>query len=224
MGKDDIEIESGEPLLENVSTPQGDPSRNGSDLAPKAKALSTAITRVRSAYEQGLERAKQLIEEGHELKKLTAKQETFVQALADGASAAEAYRFAYDSVHEKPAAVAQRASYLQTLPHVAFKLYSVKREVEERVLRDRESAQHYVIKGLQSVIEQPGTHHAARVNALNLLGKYSGLFDATSGSATGRDKRSTAALEAELKTKLAVYLRDTVGVIQPKDDDVDGDI
>lgn len=222
MGKDDIEIETGEPLLQNVDKPQPEPIRNGSDTAAKPRSLSTAITRVRSAYEQGLDRAKQLIEEGHELKALTAKQETFVQALSDGASAAEAYRFAYDSIHEKPAAVHQRASYLQTLPHVAFRLYSLKREKEERVLKDRESAQHYVIKALQSVIETPGTHHTARVSALSLLGKYSGLFDATSGAAVGRDKRNTETLEAELKTKLAVYLRDTVGVIQPKDDDLDG--
>ena len=146
-----------------------------------------------------------MLEAGNNLKALTAKQSTFVQAVADGATAAEAYRFAYDCLHEKPSIITARASYLMGVPHIAHALYEARVKLESRVLKDRDQAQRYVIEHLQRVVESPGTHHSARVGALSLLGKYSGLFG-DAGAAQEKDRRPSAVLEMELRSKLMSVL------------------
>jgi hypothetical protein len=178
-----------------------------------AATASTEIIAVRSVHEQGLERAREIQQAGLNLKPLTAKQATFVQAVADGASAAEAYRFAYDCLHEKPSVITARASYLMSTPHIAAALYESRKRQQEKLLRDRETAQMYVIEHLQKVVETPGTHHSARVNALSLLGKYSGLFG-ESGAAGEKDRRPSAVIEQELRVKLRAFMDEGVVDVQ----------
>lgn len=159
-----------------------------------------------TTYEQGLRRAREILETpGGKLKELTAKQATFIQAILDGATNSEAYRFAYDNNLDKPAVINHRASDLMKLPHIAYELFIARRRNEERLLRDRGQAQRFVVEHLQRIVEMPGTHHSARVNALNLLGKYAGLFG-EAGAAQDKDKRSPQALEAEIIGRLRVIM------------------
>lgn len=172
-----------------------------------------------SSYEQGLRMAKDILANGDRLKTLTAKQSTFVQALLDGATASEAYRFAYDQPHETPSQIHARASNLQRQPHVAYEIFVQRQRTEERLLKDRTQAQRFVLEHLQRIVEAPGTHHAARVNALNLLGKYSGLF----GDAQSTTRRHDN-VEQELLGKLRVLMNDPSVTIQGQqtvEDDVE---
>lgn len=190
-------------------------------LSPKARTGgSTAIPAAarhkqpRSTYEQSLEEADRILASGHTLKPLSAKQECFAIAYAEGSSASEAYRYAY-RVQDVPWQVAQRAAELVALPYVAARVREIKRQKEERLLRDRDTTQRYVIDNLQKIIELPGSHHSARVHALTMLGKLSGLFDGSeNASKSAKDTRSAAQVERELKAKLAQLLGDNVNNIK----------
>jgi hypothetical protein len=95
------------------------------------------------------------------------------------------------------------------LPHVSWRVSQLRLERDGRLLRDREKTQRYVIDNLQKIIELPGTHHSARVHALTMLGKLSGLFDGTTnGANAGKDKQTTADVERELREKLSAMLGD----------------
>lgn len=183
------------------------------DLQDATRKRQLAIARPakwpESSYEQGLRMAKDIIANGDKLKQLTAKQGTFVQALLDGATASEAYRFAYDQPHESPSQIHARSSNLQRQPHVAYEIFVQKQKQEERLLKDRTQAQRFVLEHLQRIVETPGTHHAARVNALNLLGKYSGLFGDTNAAPRRHDN-----VEQELLGKLRVLMNDPSVTIQ----------
>lgn len=187
------------------------------DLQDTARKRQLAAARParwpESAYEQGLRIAKEILAQGDKLKPLTAKQGTFVQALLDGATASEAYRFAYDLPHEAPSVIYTRSSNLQKTPHVAYEIFIQKQRQEERLLRDRTQAQRFVIEHLQRIVETPGTHHAARVNALNLLGKYSGLFGDNNAGASSRTHNN---IEQELLGKLRVLMGDNTVTINPE--------
>ena len=207
--------------IDEIDTSDIDPEilQAAKDLQPPKLKPQLALARPAklplTSYEQGLKRARDMIDRGMRMKEPTNKQSTFIQALTDGATATEAYRFAYDLPHEPPSAIHRRASDLQMLPHVAHGIFIEKQRYQERLLNDRVQAQRFVIEHLQRVVEMPGTHHAARVNALNLLGKYSGLFGegggshhASLGSANGGSDRTQSSLEGELMGKLRVLMGD----------------
>lgn len=171
---------------------------NKNQLA-EAGSIGTA-----NPQEKGLREAREILEAGGSLKMLTAKQMTMVQAMADGASPSEAYRFAYDQMHAKPSEVSSRAAGILRLPHVAYELYRVRMRQEERLLKDRGQAQRFVVEHLQRIVEMPGTHHSARVAALSLLGKYSGLFGGVK-----EERKTGGQVEEELMAKLRVLLGDS---------------
>jgi hypothetical protein len=92
-------------------------------------------------------------------------------------------------------------------PSIAARVRDIKAIAEAKLLRDKDKTQRYVIDNLQKIIELPGSHHSARVHALTLLGKVSGLFDGSDNGANARaDKRTARELERELKEKLDALL------------------
>jgi hypothetical protein len=177
---------------------------NGAPVASTAKHGMVA----RSSYEQGLEFADDMIARGETLRALSAKQECFAIAMSEGSSASEAYRYAYQC-QEIPSQISQKASVLIKQPAIAARVRALKAQLEHKLLRDRDKTQRYVIDNLQKIIELPGTHHSARVHALTMLGKLSGLFDGSNnGANAGADKQTTAEVERELREKLSAMLGD----------------
>jgi hypothetical protein len=182
---------------------------------PKARSNGAAIASTaihaalpRSTYEQALEQAQRYVSEGKQLKQLSARQECFAIAYAEGSSATEAYRYAYQCT-DIPSQLTQKGRMVLELPHVSWRVSQLRKERDGRLLRDRDKTQRYVIDNLQKIIELPGTHHSARVHALTMLGKLSGLFDGTTnGANAGKDKQSTADVERELREKLSAMLGD----------------
>lgn len=178
-------------------------------LGPKARSeASTAIAPAVSAHEIGITEAEKILARGESLRTLSARQECFAECVANGDTASAAYRYAYSVPStEIPSQVGARASVLMRTPQVAWRIKTLKAERDSKLLRDRDKTQRYVIDKLQQIIELPGSHHSARVHALTLLAKASGLFDGAENGANARaDKRSAAELERELRDRLGALL------------------
>lgn len=78
--------------------------------------------------------------------KLTAKQEAFSQAIADGLGQADAYRMAYSADSMKDGTVYSNASRLMNDSKVAARVAELKSQVVEKQLWTREMS----VKGLMS--------------------------------------------------------------------------
>jgi phage terminase small subunit len=102
--------------------------------------------------------------------KLTAKQEAFAQAIADGMGQADAYRFAYDAENMKDETVYPNASRLMNNSKVAARVSELKSQVVEKQLWTREMS----VKGLMSAYRialeaKTSTGMTAAVKELNIM-------------------------------------------------------
>jgi phage terminase small subunit len=105
--------------------------------------------------------------------KLTAKQEAFAQAIADGLGQADAYRFAYDAENMKDETVYPNASRLMNNSKVAARVAELKSQVVEKQLWTREMS----VKGLMSAYRialegKTSTGMTAAVKELNIMHGY----------------------------------------------------
>ena len=105
--------------------------------------------------------------------KLTAKQETFAQAIADGLGQADAYRMAYDAESMKDESIYPQASKLMKNPKVATRIGELKAQVVEKQLWTREMS----VKGLMSAYRialeaKTSTGMTAAVKELNIMHGY----------------------------------------------------
>ena len=209
--------------MSDISGDKIGPNSEAQSAQPQAGAASIAKQSARkyvrpvmpvSNLEHGLAAARRIIDSGHSLKPLTAKQMTFATAFVDGATASEAYRYAYDDQDTRPSMIAGRAAALMALAHVASAVNDLRVSKEKSLLRDREKTQRYVIDKLQLIVETAGNHHSARVHALTMLGKVAGLFGpGENGSKPRDDKRSLAQIETELAAKLKEYNAENAKII-----------
>lgn len=101
---------------------------------------------------------------------LTAKQEAFCQAIADGLSQAEAYRKAYNASKSKPETVWSKASELMADGKVAARVAELRAKLEEKALWTREMS----VRALQKIAEESdkGSEIVAAVKELNAMHGY----------------------------------------------------
>ena len=105
--------------------------------------------------------------------KLTAKQEAFCQAIADGMGQADAYRTAYDAEGMKDNTIYPLASKLMNNSKVATRVAELKSQVAEKQLWTREMS----VKGLMSAYRialeaKASTGMTAAVKELNIMHGY----------------------------------------------------
>ncbi len=105
--------------------------------------------------------------------KLTAKQEAFCQAIADGMGQADAYRTAYDAEGMKDNTIYPLASKLMNNSKVATRVAELKAQVAEKQLWTREMS----VKGLMSAYRialeaKASTGMTAAVKELNIMHGY----------------------------------------------------
>ena len=105
--------------------------------------------------------------------KLTAKQETFAQAIADGLGQADAYRMAYNAEGMKDITLYPQASKLMNNHKVATRVAELKAQVAEKQLWTREMS----VKGLMSAYKialdaKTSTGMTAAVKELNIMHGY----------------------------------------------------
>lgn len=105
--------------------------------------------------------------------KLTAKQEAFAQAIADGLGQADAYRFAYNAENMKDESVYPQASKLMKNPKVATRVAELKAQVADKQLWTREMSVKGLISAYRIALEaKTSTGMTAAVKELNIMHGY----------------------------------------------------
>lgn len=105
--------------------------------------------------------------------KLTAKQEAFAQAIADGLGQADAYRFAYDAESMKDESIYPQASKLMKNPKVATRIGELKAQVADKQLWTREMSVKGLISAYRIALEaKTSTGMTAAVKELNIMHGY----------------------------------------------------
>ena len=140
---------------------------------------------------------------------LTAKQETFCQAMLRGvATQSDGYREAYNTENMSDATIHKEACALMANPKVAGRLDAGFAEKEAKELHAEASRRDYVVRGLQHEAEH-ATSDAARVRAFELLGKTIAMF-ADKVQHEEPDMRSAAEVKADIETRLRQVFGNTV--------------
>jgi phage terminase small subunit len=102
--------------------------------------------------------------------KLTAKQELFCQAIADGKDQATAYRTAYDADNMKDESVYPQASKLMKDPKIAIRVSELKAEVAEKQLWTREMSVLGLMKAFEvAEREKQAAGMTGAVKELNIM-------------------------------------------------------
>lgn len=105
--------------------------------------------------------------------KLTAKQEAFAQAIADGLGQADAYRMAYDAESMKDESIYPQASKLMKNPKVATRVSELKAQVADKQLWTREMSVKGLISAYRIALEaKTSTGMTAAVKELNIMHGY----------------------------------------------------
>jgi hypothetical protein len=141
-------------------------------------------------------------------RKLTAKQERFLAEMIKGATQVDAYRAAYNAERSSPSAIYTEAGRLMGHPEIARRLLahqaSVERSAASSALSERAERRAFVLEGLEREA-RTATSDSARVQALALLGKTSGVDLFTDRIETVTD-RTPDEVRAELEQRLAALL------------------
>lgn len=106
--------------------------------------------------------------------KLTAKQESFCQAVVSGLSQADAYREAYNAGGMKPATVQKRASELMQKRVVAGRVAAIRKPVVEKVQYGLEKAMAEAEEAF--AVSKSKENGGAMVAAVSLRAKLNGLL------------------------------------------------
>jgi hypothetical protein len=115
--------------------------------------------------------------------KLTAKQEAFAQAIADGMGQADAYRMAYNAESMKDGTVYSNASRLMNDSKVAARVAELKSQVVEKQLWTREMSVKGLIQAYRIAQDaKTSTGMTAAVKELNVM---HGFNEPTKLSITG---------------------------------------
>ena len=104
---------------------------------------------------------------------LTAKQEAFCQAIADGKNQSDAYRHAYNAGKMKPETVQNSAYKLLLNGELAARVKSLKQELADKSLWTREQS----VAVLSGVVDALDARHGDRISAVTVLNRMQG-FDA----------------------------------------------
>jgi len=105
--------------------------------------------------------------------KLTAKQEAFAQAIADGMGQADAYRMAYDAGNMKDSTIYSKASVLMSDGKITARVAELKAQVADKQLWTREMSVKGLIQAYRIAQEaKTSTGMTAAVKELNVMHGY----------------------------------------------------
>ena len=102
---------------------------------------------------------------------LTAKQEAFCQAIADGKNQSDAYRTAYDASKTKPDVVNVKASQLAADGKLAVRISSLREALANKSLWTREQSVQVLIE----VIGDGDTRGSDKISAVKVLNDMQGF-------------------------------------------------
>lgn len=137
---------------------------------------------------------------------LTVKQEDFAMHVASGLSKAESYRRSYDCENMALSTIHNAASKLMQHEGVRDRVNQLLIERNKSFAHEAANIRDHVVSGLLKESTDAASPPAARVRALELLGKMDTVGMFKDRSEVERVERPSAEIEAELKRKLAAYL------------------
>jgi len=183
------------------------------DKNPRAKRTGAKITRgkkpaLRVVAASPAEVVHLANGQGKNAHGLTTKQEAFAQGVGTrGETLAQAYRSAYDAANMAPASIHAEACRLMANPVIASRVNALVRAKQVSAQHDAARIRAHVIDRLHQESIDPDSSPAARVRALELLGKM-GSVALFTPAAQGEDAAPAqadlaATLEARLKALLA---------------------
>jgi len=106
--------------------------------------------------------------------KLTAKQEAFAQAIADGMTQADAYRQAFNvKSTTKPESIWDSASKVMAHPEVAHRVTELKEKLEKKALWSREMSVKALVKAYQ--MAEKSTNPQAMTGAIKEINAMHGF-------------------------------------------------
>ncbi len=179
---------------------------------PRAKRTGTKSTKgkkpaLRVVAEQPGEVVPLIRGQGRTPDGITAKQEAFAAQVASGATLAASYRAAYDAGSMSAAAIHNEASRLMDHPGIAQRVNALLRQRQAVEQHDAARIRRHVIERLHQESIDPDSSPAARVRALELLGKLDVVSAFTAKTqpddAAPAQADLAAMLEARLKALLA---------------------
>jgi phage terminase small subunit len=104
--------------------------------------------------------------------KLTGKQEKFCQAIADGKTQLDAYKFAYNASKMKDSGIYVNASRLLDNTKITLRIDELKKAVEKKYLWTREMSQR--ILGSIAIKSAGDNNRIAAIRELNLMNGFNG--------------------------------------------------
>lgn len=138
---------------------------------------------------------------------LTSKQEEFCQGVGTrGETLSVSYRTAYDAANMAPATVHNEACKLMARPEIAARINDLVRAKQARGQHDAARIRAHVIERLHAESTDPDNPPAARVRALELLGKLDVVGAFRERVATEPDAPAQADLAATLEARLKALL------------------
>lgn len=142
--------------------------------------------------------------------RITTKQARFAKLLAEGMPQVEAYRAVYSSSGNGNTQRVE-AHRVATNPNVAPTIERERAHRERQEQRSARSRSGWIIERLVGEVEG-GDSASARIRALELLGRASGLFDSGSDRESKRQTATELELIAELESRL-VEILPGIGII-----------
>jgi hypothetical protein len=184
------------------------PQKVDEDKANKRKRKAPAL-RVVAEQPQGvvvsLARG-----QGKDHNGLTSKQEAFCQGVGSrGETLAASYRAAYDAANMSQAAIHVEACKLMALPAIAQRVNALVRERQAKTSHDAARIRQHVIERLHAESINEDSPPAARVRALELLGKLDVVGAFRERVATEATEAAPADLAATLEARLRAVLGKT---------------
>lgn len=137
---------------------------------------------------------------------VTAKQERFAFEVAQGSTLAAAYRAAYDAANMSQHAIHNEACKLMANPDVAARVDALVREKQAKASHDAARIRAHVIERLHAESTDPDNPPAARVRALELLGKLDVVGAFRERVSNEAPEPAPADLEATLRARLQALI------------------
>jgi hypothetical protein len=145
--------------------------------------------------------------QGKDANGLTAKQEAFCQGVGSrGETLAASYRAAYDAANMSPATVHAEACRLMANPLIAASINALVQARQASASHDAARIRSHVIERLHLESINEDSPPAARVRALELLGKLDVVGAFRERVATEQAEAAPADLAATLEAKLKAML------------------
>jgi hypothetical protein len=136
-------------------------------------------------------------------KRLTDKQEKFARLVSSGSTITSAYKDVYDVKDTtKPKSIWEQASALASNLKVASRISELSTKSEEDHRMVAISRKQYVLKNLETIIEDNSNRTSDKLTALTLLGKTIGMYS-DKIELENTSEHSVEQLEDQLEKKLS---------------------